>query len=120
MQAMMQHFGGRFGQDSPGASLRKLQVSAEGDEKARLEAARAAFKSLDLKDLDKASDKLRPVDFDDGRPGGRAPVELGGVYVAKLMTLNQQRGQPGELTFKFFIEPGATPPATVDNPFAEP
>ena len=118
LQMMGQPFGGRPDQNSPATSLRKLVVSAEGDETAQEKAARAAFESLDLQELEKASEKLKRVDFSEGRTGGRAPVELGGVYVAKLMTFNQQRGQPGELTFKFLIEPGAAPAAGDDSPFS--
>lgn len=119
IQMMGQQFGGRGNQNSPTASLHKIVVNVDGDEAAQQKASRAAFKAIDLKELDIAGEKSKRVDFSEGRTGGRAPVEMGGVYVAKLMTFNQQRGQPGELTFKFLIEPGGMRAAGEGNPFGD-
>jgi hypothetical protein len=36
--------------------------------------------------------------------GPRVGIEVGKIYVVTLQTFNQQRGQPGELTFKVWVD----------------
>ena len=104
IQAMGQNFGGRYGgPETRAPSIKQLIVDVPDDQQAGREKLQAAFDSLDLRKLDEAKDRLKELEFTQGRMGPRAGIEVGKIYVVTLQTFNQQRGQPGELTFKVWV-----------------
>jgi hypothetical protein len=103
--------------------MRELIVEAEDDQPVDRETLQKAFDSLDLKKLSDSPAKFKEIEFNQGRIGNRAPIEVGKIYVVTLFTMNHQRGQPGELTFKVWVEQDAgaaskSPARGGDNPFS--
>ena len=104
------------------SSIKELVVEVEGDQPVGRVMLQKAFDSIDLKKLSDSPAKYKEIDFNQGRTGSRAPIEVGKIYVVTLNTMNHQRGQPGELTFKVWVDrdSGAAsdrPARGGDNPF---
>lgn len=109
VQMMAQPIYGRGFTAETQPSLRWLPVDGGDEGEANSKETERAFTSLNLEQLDKIKDELKQVAMSDRGPQGRAEVELGVIYVGKLATMHQQRGRPGELTFKAIIEPSSNP-----------
>lgn len=106
-------------------SIKELVVAADDDQPADREALQKTFDALDLKKLNDSSAKFKEIEFNQGRTSTRAPIEVGKIYVVTVTTINHQRGQPGELTFKVWVDRDTSvaidkPAPGGDNPFDGP
>ncbi|WP_428306123.1 carboxypeptidase-like regulatory domain-containing protein [Lacipirellula sp.] len=85
-------------------SIKEMVVETDNDQPADREAQQKAFDALDLKKLSDSSAKFKEIEFNQGRTSTRAPIEIGKIYVVTVTTINHQRGQPGELAFKVWVD----------------
>ncbi len=67
-------------------------------------AARKLFAEASLSDIEKQGEKLQRVDVTSGNTANRAVIKLGEIYVGSFFAQHPQTGQPGQLTFKIFVD----------------